>query len=87
MALEKDGFNDDSPAAAVTECQYLGHDGNWVFLLGDVKFLGHSLLCWFGGQERSVGRLAVCWCMTSLPSCSGNMLQNDIKFVIMRHRR
>lgn len=87
VTLGDDSFADGGPPAVVTERSVLGEECNSFLLLGDLKILCQGLAGLFSLRVGSPGRLAVCWCIWSMWSCSGTKLRTDVTCVVLSHRR
>lgn len=71
MKLCEDSFADRVSAAAVTDRILMSKEGEGFLLLGVLKFLCPRWLGWFSRRDGSPSRVAVCWGISSVWSCSG----------------
>lgn len=68
----------DGAAVAVPERCVMGEEGDWLLLLGDLKFLCHVLSGSISRQDENPGMFSACYFIGTAWSCSGSKLQPSI---------
>lgn len=87
MTFGEDGLADCAPTAPVSECCSMGEEGDWLPLLGDLKFLCNCMLGWSSRQNVSPSRVVMDCCTKRVWSYSGTKLQHDVTGVMLRLRQ